>query len=77
MPDDGAAADLRAAYFVVEPDRPGLVELASRIDAGLLRPVLGAKCRAPEARAMIQAKELGGVPGKVVLSLAPGAGQQR
>lgn len=36
QPKDG-----RAVFFVVEPDRPGLVELELRLRDGRLRPLLG------------------------------------
>lgn len=43
-PDDG-----RAIFFVVEPDRAGLMALEQRLRDGRLRPVLGAVCSLTEA----------------------------
>jgi NADPH:quinone reductase-like Zn-dependent oxidoreductase len=39
----------RAIFFVVEPDRAGLVELERRLRDGLLRPIVGAVCSLAEA----------------------------
>ncbi|WP_046318424.1 NADP-dependent oxidoreductase [Mycobacterium sp. UM_Kg1] len=41
----------RAIFFVVEPDRSGLVDLESRLRDGRLRPVLGSTCSLAEAPA--------------------------
>ncbi|MET9293679.1 NADP-dependent oxidoreductase [Streptomyces sp. NPDC003077] len=55
----------RAAFFIVEPDRAQLTELARRADAGLLRPHVGAVYPLAEAKAAFTAKR--GTLGKVVL----------
>src|SRR5581483_1631201 len=55
---------IRAAYFIVEPSRPQLLEIARLIDAGALRPVVGAVFPLAEAQ---QAYEYKPVRGKIVL----------
>jgi NADPH:quinone reductase-like Zn-dependent oxidoreductase len=55
---------IRAAYFIVEPSRTQLVEIARLIDGGALRPVVGAVFPLAEARQAYQHKP---VRGKVVL----------
>jgi NADPH:quinone reductase-like Zn-dependent oxidoreductase len=57
-------------YFVVEPDREGLRELAARIDAGTLNPTVGITCTLDDGREKIIAKESGGFPGKLALTVA-------
>lgn len=61
---------LRGVYFVVEPSRRGLVELAGRIDAGELRPVVGEVLPLEQGREAFERKHAGGVPGKTVLAVA-------
>ncbi|MFB9690281.1 NADP-dependent oxidoreductase [Amycolatopsis plumensis] len=56
----------RAVYFIVEPDRAQLTELADRVRAGRLRPTVGATYALPDTRQAFLAKQ-SGVPGKVVL----------
>ncbi len=67
------AADApRATYFVVEPDREQLVELARLADAGNLVPAIDSTFpldRAPEAFERVAAR---GKRGKVVLDVAGG-----
>ncbi|MQY08521.1 NADP-dependent oxidoreductase [Actinomadura macrotermitis] len=58
----------RAAFFIVEPDRAQLAELARLVDEGLLRPQVGAVYPLAEAREAFAAKQRG-VPGKVVLEV--------
>jgi NADPH:quinone reductase-like Zn-dependent oxidoreductase len=55
---------IRAAYFIVEPSRTQLAEIARLIDGGALRPVVGAVFPLAEARQAYQHKP---VRGKVVL----------
>ncbi|MFP3967077.1 NADP-dependent oxidoreductase [Actinomadura fulvescens] len=57
----------RAVFFIVEPNRDQLTELARRAAAGLLRPHVGAVHPLAEAREAFQGKR--GVPGKVVLEI--------
>jgi NADPH:quinone reductase-like Zn-dependent oxidoreductase len=62
---------IRAAYFIVEPSRTQLAEIARLIDGGALRPVVGAVFPLPEARQAYQYKP---VCGKVVLRVVDGGG---
>jgi NADPH:quinone reductase-like Zn-dependent oxidoreductase len=59
--------EIRTVFFVVEPDRGQLAELAGRVDAGQLRPVVGRMADLAEGPREFAAKQTGGVPGKVVL----------
>jgi NADPH:quinone reductase-like Zn-dependent oxidoreductase len=61
------ATDARGVYFVVEPVRGELDELARRVDTGQLRPVVGEVFDLADGRRAFEAKKGGGVPGKVVL----------
>ena len=67
-------ADVQRVFFVVEPSGEQLTELARRIEAEHLRPVVGevgALADGPQAWAK---KLAGGVPGKVVLTPSGPAG---
>jgi NADPH:quinone reductase-like Zn-dependent oxidoreductase len=70
LPDLGAMrADVRCVFFVVEPNRPQLSELADRLVSGALQPILGATAPLSEGRAAFQAKLQGGTRGKTVLEV--------
>jgi NADPH:quinone reductase-like Zn-dependent oxidoreductase len=58
------------AFFVVEAVRSQLEELARQAEAGALRPVVGQVVALADGRAAFQAKQRGGVGGKVVLRMA-------
>src|SRR6185295_18859865 len=60
---------IRAAYFIVEPSRTQLAEIARLIDEGALRPVVGAMFLLAEARQAYQHKPS---HGKVVLRVVDG-----
>ena len=62
---------IRAAYFIVEPSRTQLVEIARLIDGGALRPVVGEVFALAEARQAYHHKP---VRGKVVLRVVDRAG---
>jgi NADPH:quinone reductase-like Zn-dependent oxidoreductase len=64
------AREVRGAYFVVEPARPELEELARRVDAGELRPVVEEVFDLADGAKAFEAKAGGGVPGKVVLRIS-------
>jgi NADPH:quinone reductase-like Zn-dependent oxidoreductase len=64
------AGRARGAYFVVEPARSELQELARRADTGELRPVVGEVVDLADGAKAFQAKRGGRVPGKVVLRIA-------
>ncbi|MFC4051762.1 NADP-dependent oxidoreductase [Actinomadura syzygii] len=56
----------RAVFFIVEPDRAQLAELAERAESGALRAHVGAVYPLAETREAFQAKHKG-IPGKVIL----------
>ena len=61
-------AGASGVFFVVEPDRAQLTELARLADAGRLRPVLGKLLDLADGPAEgFAAKHAGGIPGKIVL----------
>ncbi len=60
---------VRAAYFIVEPSRTQLAEIARLIDGGALRPVVGVVFPLAEAR---QAYQHTSSHGKVVLRVVDG-----
>src|SRR5262249_55723793 len=62
---------IRAAYFIVEPSRTQLAEIARLIDGGALRPVVGVVFPLAEARQAYQHKPS---HGKVVLRVVDGGG---
>jgi NADPH:quinone reductase-like Zn-dependent oxidoreductase len=64
---NGYGENIRARFFVVEPDRSQLADLARRIDAGQLHPVVGQVVDLPDGPQAFAAKKAGGVPGKIVL----------
>jgi NADPH:quinone reductase-like Zn-dependent oxidoreductase len=59
----------RAVYFVVEPVRAELEELARRADAGDLQPVVAEVFDLADVGEAFEAKAGGGVPGKIVLRI--------
>jgi NADPH:quinone reductase-like Zn-dependent oxidoreductase len=61
-------ADVSGLLFVVEPNREQLTELARRIDAESLRPVVGNVGALPDGPRLWAEKVAGGIPGKVVLT---------
>jgi NADPH:quinone reductase-like Zn-dependent oxidoreductase len=71
--DPGERADERtlAAYFIVEPNRTQLAEIARLIEMGALRPDVGAVFPLAEARQAYQHKPN---HGKVVLRVVDGRG---
>ncbi len=71
--DPGETTDerSRAAYFIVEPNRTQLAEIARLIETGALRPVVGAVFPLAEARQAYQHKPN---HGKVVLRVVDGGG---
>jgi NADPH:quinone reductase-like Zn-dependent oxidoreductase len=61
-------ADGRAVYFVVEPNRGQLAELARRAQQGRLTPKVGAVRPLAEARDAFLTKQ--GTPGKIIIQVA-------
>ncbi len=56
-----------ATYFVVEPSREQLVELATLVDGGRLRPAIDSVFPLADARAAFERSMASGKRGKVVL----------
>lgn len=60
--------DIRTLFFIRQPNRAQLVELARQVDAGHLRPpTIGAVYPLAEARKAFAAKSGQKVPGKIIL----------
>jgi len=55
----------RGVFFVVEPDRAALAELARRIDAGELRSIVGEVFPLERGQEAFEAKRRSGIPGKL------------
>ncbi len=70
-PDAAVAHGVRAVYFVVEPSRAQLLELARLVDVGALRPIVGPAFALADAAAAITTQRDGHVRGKVVIRVAP------
>jgi NADPH:quinone reductase-like Zn-dependent oxidoreductase len=66
-PPPGGRDDIRALHFVREPSRAQLLELARLVDAGELRPQVGAVYPLSAAREAFLAKATRSIPGKVIL----------
>ena len=62
-------ADLDGTYFIVEPSREQLVELARLVDAGRLRPAIDTVFPLEDARAAFERVASRGKRGKVVLEV--------
>lgn len=58
----------RALFFILEPSQDQLNELVKRVEAGLLRPYVGAVYPLAQTREAFQAKN-NGIPGKVVIEI--------
>jgi len=69
-PEEVGRPGTGGVFFVVEPDRAALTELARRIDAGELRSIVGEVFPLERGREAFEAKRRSGVPGKVVLRVA-------
>jgi NADPH:quinone reductase-like Zn-dependent oxidoreductase len=65
---DAERADVNTLFFVVEPNREQLTELARRIDTESLRPVVGSVGALSDGPRLWAEKIAGVVPGKVVLT---------
>ncbi|MFN2471577.1 MAG: zinc-binding dehydrogenase [Gaiellaceae bacterium] len=61
---------VRATYFVVEPNRGQLVEIAALLEAGTRRPAIDSVFRLVDARAAFSRVAAVGKRGKVVLQVA-------
>ncbi len=69
-PQASAAAHIDASYFVVEPSREQLGELARLVDEGDLRPAIDSVFSLAEARAAFERSLASGKRGKVVIHVA-------
>ena len=65
--DDHAVGAMgsQGIFFVVEPDREDLTEIATMVDEGSLRPSVGRSSTLSEGPELMDAKETGRVQGKV------------
>ena len=61
-------ADGRAVFFVVEPDRARLADLAARVRDGRLKPIVGAVRPLAEAPAAFSPEQR--TPGKTIIRVA-------
>jgi NADPH:quinone reductase-like Zn-dependent oxidoreductase len=59
--------DIRTLHFIREQSRPQLVEIARLVDAGEVRPQVGAVYPLANAREAFTAKSAPGIPGRVIL----------
>ena len=66
-PEPARDAGARGIYFIVEPSRAQLVEIARLIDAGQIRPVLDVVLPLARAREAFERGLAGHVRGKIVL----------
>jgi NADPH:quinone reductase-like Zn-dependent oxidoreductase len=66
-PPAAVAEQVTASYFVVEPNRAQLVELARIVDEGMLRPMIDSMFALADARAAFERVAMPGKGGKVVL----------
>jgi NADPH:quinone reductase-like Zn-dependent oxidoreductase len=70
--DEAQRHQARAVYFIVEPDRAALGELAKLVDAGKLRTTVGRVFPLADAAEAVDALEHQHIRGKIVLSTRPG-----
>ena len=59
--------DMRSIFFIRDPNRAQLIEIAQLVDAGKLTPQVGAVYPLAQAREAFTAKSGGGIPGRIVL----------
>jgi NADPH:quinone reductase-like Zn-dependent oxidoreductase len=63
------SAHVEASYFVVEPSRDQLTELARLVDEGIVRPLVDSVFPLADARRAFERVEMPGKRGKVVLQV--------
>jgi NADPH:quinone reductase-like Zn-dependent oxidoreductase len=68
-PPPALGEQAEATYFVVEPSRDQLLELARLVDAGTVRPAVDSVYPLPEARSAFERLTMPGKRGKVVLQI--------
>jgi NADPH:quinone reductase-like Zn-dependent oxidoreductase len=59
--------DIKKVFFIQEPNRAQLAELACLVDQGHLRPQVGAVYPLAQAAQAYRAKSAGGLPGRIIL----------
>jgi NADPH:quinone reductase-like Zn-dependent oxidoreductase len=67
MPPQGTRQDIRIVHFIREPNRAQLLELGRMVDAGQLRPQIGAVYSLADAKTAFVAQTNHSVSGKVIL----------
>jgi NADPH:quinone reductase-like Zn-dependent oxidoreductase len=67
LPETRPESKVEAVYFVVEPNHEQLVELASLVDRGELRPAIDSVFPLADARAAFERSMTSGKSGKVVI----------
>lgn len=68
--EEAAAHNMRAVFFIVEPDRQQLTEVGRLIDAGQLRPLVAAVYPLDQAGEAYTRAQQGHMRGKIVLRAA-------
>ncbi|MFI5896895.1 NADP-dependent oxidoreductase [Actinoplanes sp. NPDC051513] len=68
MPPAVRPKDGRAIFFIVEPDRVRLIDLAQRVRAGKLKPIVGAVRPLSEAASAVASRDR--TPGKTIIRVA-------
>jgi NADPH:quinone reductase-like Zn-dependent oxidoreductase len=68
--EKAASLGLRAAFFIVEPNRAQLIQLGDLIDKGTLRVIVGAVLPLGRAREAFEQASTGHKRGKIVLQVA-------
>lgn len=68
--EEAAAHNVRAVFFIVEPDRQQLIEVGRLIDAGQLRPLVAAVYPLDQAGEAYTRAQQGHMRGKIVLRAA-------
>jgi NADPH:quinone reductase-like Zn-dependent oxidoreductase len=67
VPPPADRDDIRTIFFIRDPNGPQLGEIARLVEAGNVRPQVGAVYPLAQAREAFAAKAGGGIPGRVVL----------
>ena len=75
--EDGAAHGVRGVYFVVEPSRSQLAELARLVDLGKVRPFVGRVFPLADTAVAVTTQRDEHVRGKVVIEVSPLDAQRR
>jgi NADPH:quinone reductase-like Zn-dependent oxidoreductase len=66
-PEEAARHGVHATFFVVRPDHGELAQIAARVDAGSLRPVVAATYPLAEGAAAFASGNGPRPPGKIIL----------